>query len=161
LSKAAAHSSRGGCCITRPRTNSQSLELATRTKNLPLAALRRFFDRLVNRRACVINPAATVKAERHSVVEGKTPEIGPEQARTLLRSMSPIRSVFATGRASPSSSPEGALNRSIDGVSHARRLSGIIGRMPAVARRASVGRTDARQVISKRMLGTCADIART
>jgi hypothetical protein len=39
-----------------------------------------------------------------------------------------------------------ALTRSIDGVSHARRLSGIIGRMPVVARRASVCRTDARKM---------------
>jgi integrase/recombinase XerD len=65
----------------------QDLELATPTKKLHLAALRRFFDRLVNRHACVINPAATVKAERYAVVEGKTPEIGPQQARTLLRSI--------------------------------------------------------------------------
>jgi integrase/recombinase XerD len=65
----------------------QGLELATPTKKLHLAALRRFFDRLVNRHVCVINPAATVKAERYSVVEGKTPEIGPEQARTLLKSI--------------------------------------------------------------------------
>ena len=65
----------------------QSLELATPTKKLHLAALRRFFDRLVNRHVCVINPAATVKAERHSVVEGKTPDIGPTQARSLLKSI--------------------------------------------------------------------------
>src|SRR5271166_2176005 len=43
----------------------QCLELATPTKKLHLAALRRFFDRLVNRHVCVINPAATVKSERH------------------------------------------------------------------------------------------------
>jgi integrase/recombinase XerD len=65
----------------------QGLELATPTKKLHLAALRRFFDRLVNRHVCVINPAATVKAERHSVVEGKTPDIGPTQARVLLKSI--------------------------------------------------------------------------
>jgi hypothetical protein len=65
----------------------QGLELAVPTKKLHLAALRRFFDRLVNRHACVINPAATVKAERHSVVEGKTPDIGPTQARVLLKSI--------------------------------------------------------------------------
>jgi site-specific recombinase XerD len=61
--------------------------LATPTKKLHLAALRRFFDRLVNRHVCVINPAATVKAERYAVVEGKTPEIGPEHARALLKSI--------------------------------------------------------------------------
>jgi site-specific recombinase XerD len=62
----------------------QHLELAIPTKKLHLAALRRFFDRLVNRHACVINPAATVKAERYAVVEGKTPEIAAAQARALL-----------------------------------------------------------------------------
>jgi site-specific recombinase XerD len=65
----------------------QGLELAVPTKKLHLAALRRFFDRLVNRHACVINPAATVKAERYAVVEGKTPEIGVAQARGLLKSI--------------------------------------------------------------------------
>ena len=65
----------------------QVVELSVPTKKLHLAALRRFFDRLVNRHACVINPAATVKAERYAVVEGKTPQIGPEQVRTLLKSI--------------------------------------------------------------------------
>ncbi len=65
----------------------QCLELAVPTKKLHLAALRRFFDRLVNRHACIINPAATVKAERYAVIEGKTPEIGPDPARTLLKSI--------------------------------------------------------------------------
>ena len=36
---------------------------------------------LVVRHVVVINPAATVQAERYSIVEGKTPEIGTEQAR--------------------------------------------------------------------------------
>ena len=40
----------------------QHLELATPTKKLHLAALRRFFDRLVNRHVCIINPAATVQS---------------------------------------------------------------------------------------------------
>src|SRR3954464_4804446 len=65
----------------------QGLELAVPTKKLHLAALRRFFDRLINRHVCVINPAATVKSERYAVVEGKTPEIGPDPARTLLKSI--------------------------------------------------------------------------
>jgi site-specific recombinase XerD len=65
----------------------QGLDLAVPTKKLHLAALRRFFDRLVNRHACAINPAATVKSERYAVVEGKTPEIGPGPARTLLKSI--------------------------------------------------------------------------
>ena len=49
--------------------------------------LRRFFDRLVNRHACVINPAATVKAERYAVVEGKTPQIGANRSHTLFKSI--------------------------------------------------------------------------
>ena len=65
----------------------QALEVGVPTKRVHLAALRRFFDRLVNRHVCVINPAATVKAERYAVVEGKTPQIGVEQARTLLKSI--------------------------------------------------------------------------
>ena len=59
----------------------QDLPLAVPTKKLHLAALRKFFDRLVNRHVVVINPAATVRAERYSVVEGKTPEIHRDQAR--------------------------------------------------------------------------------
>jgi site-specific recombinase XerC len=65
----------------------QGLGPAVPTKKLHLAALRRFFDRLVNRHTCVINPAATVKTERYSIVEGKTPEIGPDPARTFLKSI--------------------------------------------------------------------------
>src|SRR5512142_932810 len=34
-----------------------------------------------------MNPAATVKAERYAVVEGKTPEIGVAQVRTLFKSI--------------------------------------------------------------------------
>jgi site-specific recombinase XerD len=65
----------------------QVLPLAVPTKKLHLAGVRKFFDRLVNRHVVVINPAATVRAERYSVVEGKTPEIRPEQARALLASI--------------------------------------------------------------------------
>jgi len=65
----------------------QALELGVPTKKLHLAALRRFFDRLVNRHACVINPAATVKTERYAVVEGKTPQIDRDQVRTLFKSI--------------------------------------------------------------------------
>lgn len=57
------------------------------TKKLHLAALRRFFDVFVQRHVVLINPAASVRGERYSVVEGKTPEIRPEQVRTLLSSI--------------------------------------------------------------------------
>ena len=65
----------------------QELPVAVPTKKLHLAALRKFFDRLVNRHVVVINPAATVRAERYSVVEGKTPEIQSKQAETLIKSI--------------------------------------------------------------------------
>lgn len=77
----------------------QGLELAVPTKKLHLAALRRFFDRLVNRHVAIINPAATVKAERYAVVEGKTPEIGRDQARKLLASIAPSDVVGLRDRA--------------------------------------------------------------
>jgi integrase/recombinase XerD len=56
-------------------------------KNLALAALRGFFDRLVNRHVVILNPAASVKGVKDTVVEGKTPEISIDQARTLLASV--------------------------------------------------------------------------
>lgn len=57
------------------------------TKKLHLAALRHFFDNLVTRHVVVLNPAASVRGDRLQVIEGKTPEIGVEQARRLLRSI--------------------------------------------------------------------------
>jgi len=65
----------------------RALPWSVPTKKLRLAALRQFFDRLVNRHVCVINPAATVRAERYAVIEGKTPQLGVKQARTLLESV--------------------------------------------------------------------------
>jgi integrase/recombinase XerD len=62
------------------------LDRATPTKKLRLAALRKFFDLLVVRHVVLLNPAASVRAERYSTVEGKTPEIGTKQARDLLKS---------------------------------------------------------------------------
>lgn len=57
------------------------------TKKQHLAAIRRLFDRLVTRHVVVLNPAASVRADRYQVVEGKTPEITIEQARKLLASI--------------------------------------------------------------------------
>jgi integrase/recombinase XerD len=56
-------------------------------RNQHLAALRGFFDRLVNRHVVILNPAASVKGIKEQVIEGKTPEITLEQARTLLGSI--------------------------------------------------------------------------
>jgi integrase/recombinase XerD len=65
----------------------QDMAVAVPTKKLHLAALRKFFDRMVNRHAIYINPAATVRAERHSMVEGKTPMIELKQAESLINSI--------------------------------------------------------------------------
>jgi integrase/recombinase XerD len=56
-------------------------------RNLHLSALRGFFDRLVNRHVVIPNPAASVRGVKEQVIEGKTPEITIEQARTLLASV--------------------------------------------------------------------------
>jgi hypothetical protein len=52
-----------------------------------LAALRGFFDRPVNWHVCILIPAASVKGVREQVIEGKTPKILIDQARTLLASI--------------------------------------------------------------------------
>ncbi|HVX13844.1 MAG TPA: tyrosine-type recombinase/integrase [Pirellulales bacterium] len=57
---------------------------AAPTRKLHLSAIRAFFDVLVNRHVVVLNPAASVRGERHQVIEGKTPEITRDQARQLL-----------------------------------------------------------------------------
>lgn len=61
-----------------------SLDYAPATKRLHLAAVRHLFDELVTRHAVVLNPANSVRGERHQIVEGKTPEITVEHVRRLL-----------------------------------------------------------------------------
>ena len=62
-------------------------------RNQHLAALRGFFGRLVARHVVLLNPAASVRGEKEQVIEGKTPEITIDQARTLLRSIAVARKV--------------------------------------------------------------------
>lgn len=57
------------------------------TRKLHLAAIRAFFDLLVERHIVLINPAASVRGPRHEAVEGKTPEIGVQPAKQLLASI--------------------------------------------------------------------------
>jgi site-specific recombinase XerD len=57
------------------------------TKKLHMSAIRGLFDTLVLRHIVVLNPALSVKTERYSALEGKTPEITVEQARRLLQSI--------------------------------------------------------------------------
>ncbi|MFL5328662.1 MAG: tyrosine-type recombinase/integrase [Gemmataceae bacterium] len=59
------------------------------SKKLALAAIRRFFDILVTRHVIVLNPATSVRGERYQAIEGKTPEVGVEDARKLLASIEP------------------------------------------------------------------------
>jgi integrase/recombinase XerD len=60
------------------------LEGSVPTKKLALAAIRKFFDAMVQRHVMILNPAASVRGERYAVVEGKTPAISPDQARAIL-----------------------------------------------------------------------------
>jgi integrase/recombinase XerD len=53
-------------------------------RNLALAALRGFFDRLVSRHVIILNPAASVRGVKDQVMEGKTPEMTIDQAHTLM-----------------------------------------------------------------------------
>jgi site-specific recombinase XerD len=57
------------------------------TRNQHLSALRHFFDGLVTRHAIVLNPALSVRGERLSVMEGRTPEIPIKEVRKLLASI--------------------------------------------------------------------------
>ncbi len=63
----------------------ENTSVATRKQHL--AALRHFFDAQVTRHAIILNPALSVRGERYQVVEGKTPEITVQGARTLLHSI--------------------------------------------------------------------------
>lgn len=66
---------------------------STPSKKLYLAAIRAFFDLLVQRHVMVLNPALSVRTERFSAVEGRTPLITVEQSRKLLASIE-LQSVF-------------------------------------------------------------------
>jgi len=57
------------------------------TKKQHLAALRKFFNLLVERHICLLNPAAVAELERMTVVEGKTPQITPAQISQLLQTI--------------------------------------------------------------------------
>jgi site-specific recombinase XerD len=69
------------------REQQKELNRSAAKRNLHLSVLRGFFDRLVNRHVVILSPAASVKGIKELVVEGKTPEIGIEQARKLLASI--------------------------------------------------------------------------
>lgn len=57
------------------------------TKKQHLSAIRRFFNLLVERHICLVNPALVAETERYQVVEGKTPKISARQIKQLLSSI--------------------------------------------------------------------------
>jgi site-specific recombinase XerD len=65
----------------------QTREHAAPTAKLRLAALRHLFDWLVTGQVVPANPAASVRGPAHSVKEGRTPVLSPEEARQLLDSI--------------------------------------------------------------------------
>ena len=65
----------------------EQCQVSIASKKQVLAGLRHFFDCQVTRHAIALNPALSVRTERYSVVEGKTPEITVWQARHLLKSI--------------------------------------------------------------------------
>ncbi len=69
------------------------LNIATASKKQVLAALRHFFDGMTTRHAVALNPALSVRTERYSVLEGKTPEITVKQVRHLLQSIDTVKLV--------------------------------------------------------------------
>lgn len=75
------------------------LSLSTPSKKLHLAGIRSFLDVMVQRHVIVLNPALSVRTERHSAIEGKTPEITIDQARKLLSSIHLERTIDHRDRA--------------------------------------------------------------
>src|SRR5665213_3225376 len=97
------------------------------TRKLHLAALRAFFDLLVERHIVLINPAASVRGQRYEAVEGKTPEITIEQARKLLTAIR-IEATDSNGSATPL--PVGLRDRAIIAtLIYTAARAGAVGRL--------------------------------
>ncbi len=71
----------------RTLTTTDGKHASKPTQKLHLAAIRKFFDTLVQRHAIVLNPAASVRGPRVRSVTGKTPATDPAQARHMLHSI--------------------------------------------------------------------------
>jgi site-specific recombinase XerD len=69
------------------------------SQKLHMAALRGFFNCLVQRHVIILNPALSVRTDRYSAIEGRTPEISVEQARQLLAAIELQRPVDYRDRA--------------------------------------------------------------
>jgi len=101
------------------------------TKKQHLSAIRRFFNLLVERHICLVNPALVAETERYEVVEGKTPKISAPQIKALLRSIPTDSPIDARDRAAVSimiytAARAGAVSRlnlsDYTGVAGERRL---------------------------------------
>jgi integrase/recombinase XerD len=66
------------------RAHLERMLTSTPTKKLRLSAIRHFFDLAVTRHVLPLNPALSVRGEKYSASEGRTPEISVAQARKLL-----------------------------------------------------------------------------
>ena len=61
--------------------------LSDTSRKVHLAALRKYFDRLTERHAVLLNPALSVRGPRVRVSEGKTPAFERDDARLFLASI--------------------------------------------------------------------------
>lgn len=83
----------------RTLTTSAGKPASKPTQKLHLAAIRKFFDRFVQRHAIVLNPAATVRGPVVRNVTGKTPATDPAHARALLHSIQTANAIGLRDRA--------------------------------------------------------------
>ena len=77
----------------------RGLEGSLSKKKQHHSALRRFFNLLVERHLCIINPALVARTERLEVSEGKTPQITAAQSRRLLAAIDPTTKLGRRDRA--------------------------------------------------------------
>ncbi len=77
----------------------KKLRGAPSTKKQHRAALKRFFDLLVVRHICVINPVASVKTEKFQVTKGRTAEIEADEIEQLIGSLDTTKLVGLRDRA--------------------------------------------------------------
>lgn len=61
--------------------------LSDPSRKVHLAAIRKYFDKLTERHAVVLNPALSVRGPKVRTAEGKTPAFQSDEARAFLRSI--------------------------------------------------------------------------
>jgi len=73
----------------RTLTTTNGKSASKPTQKLALAAIRKFFDAMVQRHAVVLNPASTVRGPKLKYDKGKTPVAETHDATDLLKSIEP------------------------------------------------------------------------